>query len=105
MALERGKGGSSSPYEVVDDLFECDFWKNLVDAISDDTGDEDRVVVLGRGSALVPVEGRDRGSVSARAVFTDGAVDGRTPDMEERDCMKRERRIPDSPTSSSLGGC
>ena len=43
-----GKGGSSSPYDEVDDLFECGLWKNRAEAISEDIGEEDRVVVLGR---------------------------------------------------------
>ena len=100
-----GNGGSSSPYEVVDDLLECDFWKNFVEAMSDDIGDDDLVVVLGLGSALVPVDGRDLGSVSERAAgLCVGAVEGRIPDIDDRDCMNLDNNIPVSPTISSLGG-
>ena len=67
--------------------------------------DDDLVVVLGLGSALVPVDGRDLGSVSERAAgLCVGAVEGRIPDIDDRDCMNLDNNIPVSPTISSLGG-
>lgn len=57
--------------------------------MSDDIGDEDRVVVLCRG----PVDGLELG-LSLRGVLLCGAVDGRTADIEERDCINCETPIP-----------
>ena len=51
--------------------------------MSDDIGDDERVVVLGRG----PVEGREPGR--SRGVPLCGAVEGRTADMDVREYMKR----------------
>lgn len=56
--------------------------------MSDETGDDERVVVLGRG----PVEGRDPGR-SVRGVPLCGAVEGRTPDMDVREYMKRDTPV------------
>ena len=56
--------------------------------MSDDMGDDDRVVVLGRG----PVDGRDAG-VSRRGVLLCPAEEGRTPESEERDCKNRETLV------------
>ena len=50
-------------------------------------GDDDLVVVLGRA----PVDGRELEG-SLRDVCC-GAVEGRTPDKDERDCMKRETLV------------
>ena len=49
-----GNGGSSSQYDEMEECAECVLVKNRDDAISDDMGDDERVVVLGRA-----VEGRE----------------------------------------------
>lgn len=52
--------------------------------MSEDIGDDDRVVVLGRGL----VDGREP-AASLRGVACCGEEEGRTADIDERDCMKR----------------
>lgn len=94
-----GKGGTSSPYEVVDDRLEWDLWKR---GEADDMGEDDRVVVLGRGATgLVfdPLLVDGRGAISCTVLsFSPGAVDGRTPDNDDRDCINFVNNTPVSPT-------
>lgn len=44
---EFGIGGTSSPYDDDDERVECVRWKKPEEAISDEMGDDDLVVVLG----------------------------------------------------------
>ena len=94
-----GNGGTSSPYEVVDDRLECDLWNR---GEADDIGDEERVVVLCRGAeglVFEPllVDGLE-GISCVDLSLKPGAVDGRTPDNEVRDCINLESSTPVSLT-------
>ncbi len=106
-----GMGGSSSPREENDDRVEgVRLWlKKPDEATSLDTGDDERVLVLGRWPRLprllvvFPVDGRPAVPVLGRddddeAAFVE-AAEGRTPDNDERDCMNRFSSTPFSLTS------
>ena len=74
-----GRGGSSAPYDEMEECAEWVLLKNREDAMSEDIGDDERVVVLGRA-----VEGREL-VCSVRGLPFPGADDGRTTDIDERD--------------------
>lgn len=106
-----GMGGSSSPREEKDERVEgVRLWlKKPDDATSLETGDDERVLGLGRWPRLArlfvvfPVDGRPAVPVLGRddddeAAFVEEA-EGRTPDKDERDCMNRLNNTPFSLTS------
>jgi hypothetical protein len=100
----RGTGDAeeiSSPYEDVDDLVDCSLWKNR-EPTSDDRGDEDRVVVLGRpvvGFAVIGGGdiGRLRFStcVPVMNCGTEGTGGGGAPSEEEEGVCARSLSAPE----------
>lgn len=78
----------------MDERVECVRLKNLEEATSEETGEDERVVVLGRAAPVVPLEpavdGRVLRGVTGGLVIFAVLGYGCAADIEDRDGMNRE---------------